>query len=314
MRERLADELRPAACRDDEPDLRVQPRTVRLRRDHRRRLRAERRSGPPPTTAPTSSATTRAARSSSSSPTAAAASRAPSSRPISVRSSTWRSGRRPAGQALYYTNYSNGGEVRRIEPTVVPNRAPTATMTATPTLRRPAARRELRRQHELRSGRRRHAHVRVELRRRIADGDDDVSDDEPHLHRSRHVHRDADRPGQPRRGVLARIGPHRSRATRPPQVTIDSPTASARFAVGETITLHATATDPKTGRCPPSSLSWRVLRHHDTHTHPFLAPTPGNDVTIQQPAPGGPRLGSRRLSRGPADGHGLGRRDDHGHP
>ena len=28
-----------------------------------------------------------------------------------------------------------------------------------------------------------------------------------------------------------------------------------------------------------------MLRHHDTHTHPFLAPTTGNDLTIQQPAP-----------------------------
>ncbi len=36
------------------------------------------------------------------------------------------------GQALYYTNYSNGGEVRRIEPTVAANRPPTARMTATP--------------------------------------------------------------------------------------------------------------------------------------------------------------------------------------
>ncbi len=42
---------------------------------------------------------------------------------------------------------------------------------------------------------------------------------------------------------------------------------------------------PQDGALPPSSLSWRVLRHHDTHTHPFLAPTPGNDLTIQQPAP-----------------------------
>ena len=68
-------------------------------------------------------------------------------------------------------------------------------------------------------------------------------------------------------------------------MTIDSPTAAQRFAVGQTITLHATATDAQDGALPPSSLSWRVLRHHDTHTHPFLAPTAGNDLTIQQPAP-----------------------------
>ena len=72
---------------------------------------------------------------------------------------------------------------------------------------------------------------------------------------------------------------------RAPEVTIDTPTSAARFAVGDTITLHATATDPEDGTLAPSSLSWRVLRHHDSHTHPFLAPTPGNDLTIQQPSP-----------------------------
>ena len=71
----------------------------------------------------------------------------------------------------------------------------------------------------------------------------------------------------------------------PPQVTIDSPTTTARFAVGETVTLSGTATDAEDGPLPASSLSWRVLRHHDTHTHPFLAPTPGNNVPIEQPAP-----------------------------
>jgi PKD repeat protein len=70
-----------------------------------------------------------------------------------------------------------------------------------------------------------------------------------------------------------------------PQVTIDAPTDVQRFAVGETITLSGTATDAEDGALGPGSLSWRVLRHHDTHTHPFLAPTAGNDLEITQPAP-----------------------------
>ena len=68
-------------------------------------------------------------------------------------------------------------------------------------------------------------------------------------------------------------------------MTIDTPTTAARFAVGQTITLHGTATDAEDGALPSSSLSWLVLRHHDTHTHPFLAPTAGNDVQITQPTP-----------------------------
>ncbi len=92
-------------------------------RDHRRRVRPERRSGRRRTTAPTSTATTPAGRSSSSRRTAAAASRARSSRPDVGAVVNMTFGPSPHGQALYYTNYSNGGEVRRIEPTVVPQPA-----------------------------------------------------------------------------------------------------------------------------------------------------------------------------------------------
>ena len=55
--------------------------------------------------------------------------------------------------------------------------------------------------------------------------------------------------------------------------------------MGEQFTLHGTATDPQDGPLPDSALSWQVDRHHDTHTHPFLPPTPGNDVQITGPGP-----------------------------
>ena len=38
---------------------------------------------------------------------------------------------------------------------------------------------------------------------------------------------------------------------RAPEVTIDTPTAAARFAVGDAIPLHATATDPEDGTLAP---------------------------------------------------------------
>ena len=49
--------------------------------------------------------------------------------------------------------------------------------------------------------------------------------------------------------------------------------------------MHATATDAEDGTLAASRLSWVVLRHHDAHTHPFLAPTVGNDIQITQPVP-----------------------------
>lgn len=70
-----------------------------------------------------------------------------------------------------------------------------------------------------------------------------------------------------------------------PVAAIASPAAGATFAVGETVTLTGSGTDAEDGALPPSSLSWTVLLHHDTHTHPFLGPTAGNGLTFPAPAP-----------------------------
>ena len=70
-----------------------------------------------------------------------------------------------------------------------------------------------------------------------------------------------------------------------PAPVINSPAASKLFRVGETITLTGSATDPEDGTLPTSALTWEVIRHHDTHTHPFLPPTSGNNVPFQAPAP-----------------------------
>jgi glucose/arabinose dehydrogenase len=71
----------------------------------------------------------------------------------------------------------------------------------------------------------------------------------------------------------------------PPVPVIDLPTAGATFAVGQTITLHGHATDAEEGTIPDARLSWTVIRHHSTHTHPFLGPVTGNDVTFTGPVP-----------------------------
>ena len=71
----------------------------------------------------------------------------------------------------------------------------------------------------------------------------------------------------------------------PPVPSITNPSASHLFRVGETITLSGGATDPEDGALPATSLSWEVLRHHATHTHPWVEPTSGNNVPLQAPAP-----------------------------
>ena len=71
----------------------------------------------------------------------------------------------------------------------------------------------------------------------------------------------------------------------PPALTMSSPVAGQRFSVGETIALTGSASDPEDGPLPGSALSWMVVRHHDTHTHPFLPPTAGDHVDIVGPTP-----------------------------
>ena len=71
----------------------------------------------------------------------------------------------------------------------------------------------------------------------------------------------------------------------PPAVTISSPVAGQHFSVGETIALTGFASDPEDGPLPGSALEWVVIRHHDTHTHPFLPPTAGEHVDIEGPTP-----------------------------
>jgi glucose/arabinose dehydrogenase/PKD repeat protein len=70
-----------------------------------------------------------------------------------------------------------------------------------------------------------------------------------------------------------------------PTPTITSPAAGALFAVGQPVTLSGSAMDPEQGTLPASALSWTVIKHHATHTHPFLGPVTGNDITFTAPAP-----------------------------
>ena len=57
------------------------------------------------------------------------------------------------------------------------------------------------------------------------------------------------------------------------------------FSVGETLTLVGQRRGPGDGTLPNSSLIWRVEKHHDTHFHPFLQETAGNNIPISAPSP-----------------------------
>ncbi|MGH8992386.1 MAG: PQQ-dependent sugar dehydrogenase [Acidimicrobiia bacterium] len=68
----------------------------------------------------------------------------------------------------------------------------------------------------------------------------------------------------------------------PPAAFIDGPPASSVFAVGQTVTVTGHATDDT---APAPTLTWEVIRRHDSHTHPFLAPVTGPGITLGYPSP-----------------------------
>ncbi len=70
-----------------------------------------------------------------------------------------------------------------------------------------------------------------------------------------------------------------------PTAVINSPVAADRFRVGQAITLVGSATDAQDGTLPASALSWTVRLRHNDHTHPLLGPVVGNNVMFTAPAP-----------------------------
>jgi glucose/arabinose dehydrogenase len=79
--------------------------------------------------------------------------------------------------------------------------------------------------------------------------------------------------------VVVRVG------NTPPTAQIVAPVSGKTYVVGETITLTGSATDAQDASFPNSAYSWRVILHHDTHTHPFVNSTPGNGISFVTPAP-----------------------------
>ncbi|MBV8520347.1 MAG: PQQ-dependent sugar dehydrogenase [Acidobacteria bacterium] len=71
----------------------------------------------------------------------------------------------------------------------------------------------------------------------------------------------------------------------PPAPAITAPAAGTLFFVGQNFTLTGSATDAEDGTLPDSALSWTVILHHAAHTHPFLGPVTGNNVALTAPAP-----------------------------
>ena len=70
-----------------------------------------------------------------------------------------------------------------------------------------------------------------------------------------------------------------------PQPVIEAPGDGATFGVDEEITLTGSATDPEDGALSGTGISWEVVRHHnDSHSHPYRSGT-GTSLKFPAPAP-----------------------------
>jgi uncharacterized protein (TIGR03437 family) len=183
-------------------------------------------------------------------------------------------------QALYYTTYSNGGQIRRISlPGEGPN-APTVTLSATPTSGPLPLTVNFTAQGTA-------ANPGDVLNYSFSFGDQtqraaSTSNTARHTYERAGVY-DATVRAANSQGVLSQPATVRIFAgNRAPVPAIQAP---ATFAVGQRLTLTGSAIDAEDGPLPASALTWTVILHHDEHTHPFLGPIAGGELTFAGPAP-----------------------------
>jgi glucose/arabinose dehydrogenase/PKD repeat protein len=182
--------------------------------------------------------------------------------------------------ALYYATFENGGEVRRISHIGDANHDPTASFTANPTFGA--------------------IPLVVDFDASgSADPDGDAltyewnfGDATPlgsgrtvrHTYSSAGTFTATLRVRDPD-GAVATATTRIDAGNTPPQPVILTPRADDRFAVGDAFVLQGSASDAQDGALPDSALSWRVLLHHNTHTHGYLPPTVGNRIEVRATGP-----------------------------
>ena len=185
------------------------------------------------------------------------------------------------GQSLYFTTYAGGGQIRRIDYTLG-NRVPVASFTASPTSGLPPL------------------NVTFDASATSdPDGDPityrwtfgDGTSSEVATAVTSHTYSTAGTftatlvAADNRGGLSAPVTRQIQVGNRPPVPIITSPAGTDVFTVGQQVTLIGSATDPDSGTLPNSALSWTVLLHHNTHTHPFLGPVSGNNIVFTAPPP-----------------------------
>lgn len=64
-------------------------------------------------------------------------------------------------------------------------------------------------------------------------------------------------------------------SNKPPVATITTPATGATYTAATDLLFSGSARDEEDGALPPSAMTWSIVFHHDTHTHPAMAETTG---------------------------------------
>jgi glucose/arabinose dehydrogenase len=188
----------------------------------------------------------------------------------------------PFGLSLYYTSYAGGGEIRRIDYTGAADRPPVAELSAGPlygptplTVRFDA-------------GATRAFGAPGGLRYHFGFGDGtpvvDTADamlEHTYASDGAFTASVVAEDSKGRRSAPAKVVVYPGESPPVPRVT----GPDRRYGVGEPVRLEGAATDAPNGTVPPERLTWRVLLHHEDHTHPFLGPLSGAELTFDFPRP-----------------------------
>ncbi|MFN8446823.1 MAG: PQQ-dependent sugar dehydrogenase [Caldilineaceae bacterium] len=193
-----------------------------------------------------------------------------------------------ATQALYYTNYNNGGQVRRIYYAGATNLPPTAQISANPVAGAAPLTVNF-------SGAGSSDPEGSALTYSWTFGDGQSSNNNSaaiiqHLYSANGIYsaqlvvKDTAGNSSPPAPVRIDVG------NTAPVPVINAPLDSDRFFVGQQIRLQGSATDAQDGTLPASSLTWEVIQHHidsrnpqNSHTHPYMPPSNGNNLLLTTP-------------------------------
>ncbi len=182
-------------------------------------------------------------------------------------------------QALYYTTYAGGGQVRRISYSGTSNAAPQVVASATPTYGAAPLTVSF-----SASGSRDPEGGVLSYRWSFGDGSTATGGTATHTYKINGSYT-ATLTARDPQGAEGTATVRLSVGNTPPTPSITGPSADARFGVGEAITLRGTATDAEDGAVPTTQLSWTALLHHNSsHTHPLDSGT-GGSFTVAMPAP-----------------------------